>query len=70
MSVFKMNRFYFKAHNANEASKHAEYYKNLSWKERLKIAAYLNSIAFNFPLEHPPRLDKSQFSVRSRNAHE
>lgn len=44
----------------------AAYYKTLTWQERLRIANYLNSVAYIFPENDPPRLDKTVFSVRSR----
>ncbi len=66
MSDFRLNRSAFKAHTAAEASNHAIYYQSLDWKERLAIAAYLNSIAFNHPLGAPPRIDKTKFVARHR----
>jgi hypothetical protein len=49
--MFKLDRTAFKAHTTTKASKmHAEHYKKLTWQERLRIANYLNSIAFNFPV--------------------
>lgn len=66
MSAFQLNRNAFKAHTANEASDHSAYYKGMHWKDRLLIAAYLNSIAFNYPQEHPPKMDKTKFMAKSR----
>jgi hypothetical protein len=40
-------------------------YKNLSWQKRLEIAHYLNSVAFNFDPQHPPRMDRTIFSAKS-----
>ncbi|TXH20796.1 MAG: hypothetical protein E6Q95_04950 [Chitinophagaceae bacterium] len=58
----------FKAHTAKEATaSHAAYYKKLSWQERLKIALYLNSIAYNFPSTQAPRMDRTKFAVRNHN---
>jgi hypothetical protein len=67
MENFKLDRTAFKAQTAEEASKHAYYYKKMSWQERLQVAAYLNSIAFNYPLHNPPRMDRTRFSSRARN---
>ncbi|MBD1393962.1 hypothetical protein [Mucilaginibacter glaciei] len=67
MSNFRLDRTAFKAQTAKEASNHAAYYKSLTWQERLKIANYLNSIAFNYPENEPPRMDKTAFSIRRRN---
>ena len=67
MCAYRLDRTAFKAQTAKEASaSHAEHYKKLSWQERLRIANYLNSIAFNFPEDNPPRLDRTKFSVRAR----
>jgi len=67
MLNYKLDRTAFKAQTAEEAADHSIYYKNLSWKQRVQISAYLNSMAFNYPLNHPPRMDKTKFEVKSRN---
>ncbi|HEY2581798.1 MAG TPA: hypothetical protein VGI43_08330 [Mucilaginibacter sp.] len=66
MSSFRLDRTAFKAQTAEEASNHAPYYKSLTWQERLRIANYLNSIAYNYPENEPPRMDKTAFKIRSR----
>lgn len=43
-----------------------EYWQSKTIKERLEAAYYLNSVAYNFDINHPPRMDKSVFSVRKR----
>ncbi|TSD63780.1 hypothetical protein FFF34_014505 [Inquilinus sp. KBS0705] len=67
MSEYRLDRTAFKAQTAKEASNHAAYYKLLPWQERLKIANYLNSIAFNYPEDNPPKMDRTIFSCRARN---
>ena len=67
MSVFRLDRNAFKAQTAAEAADHASYYRKKTWKERLEIAAYLNSVAFNYPLQSPPRMDKTKFKASSRS---
>ena len=68
MSSYRLDRKAFKAQTAEEASKSdAAYYKTLTWQERLHIANYLNSIAYNYPEDEPPRMDKTVFKIRSRN---
>jgi|GEM_PF-387589 len=66
MSLFRLDRNAFKAQSAEEAANHAVYYQRKNWKERLEIAAYLNSVAFNYPLQSPPRLDRTKFKTSSR----
>ena len=65
MDNFKMDRTAFKGHTQQEAANHSDYYKKLSWQERLKIAAYLNSVAYNYDMNNPPRMDKTKFAVKS-----
>jgi hypothetical protein len=66
MANYRLDRNAFKGQTFEEASNHAGYYKTLTWQERLRVTAYLNSLAFNYPENQPPRLDKSMFKVRSR----
>ena len=33
--------------------------------ERLRVAMYLNSVAFNFDINNPPRMDRTVFSCRA-----
>jgi len=67
MSKFRLDRKAFKAQTVQEAANHALYYKNKHWTERLAVAAYLNSIAYNYPIDSPPRLNRTKFSVRGRS---
>jgi hypothetical protein len=68
MASFKLDRTAFRAQPVKEASAyHAEYYKKLTWQERLRVANYLNSVAYNYPEHQSPRLDRTVFKVRSRN---
>jgi len=66
MSSYKLDRTKFKAQTAEEAADHATY-QSLTWQERLKIANYLNSIAYNYPENNPPRLDRTKFKARARD---
>ena len=64
MASYKLDRTAFKAQTAEQAANHSNYYKFLTWQERLRIANYLNSIAFNYPENEPPKMDKTLFSAR------
>ncbi len=67
MSEYRLDRTAFKAQTADEAVKRqAEYSRLLTWQERLRIANYLNSIAYNYPENNPPRLDKTVFRARNQ----
>jgi hypothetical protein len=65
MDRFKLDRTAFKGQTQKEAANHAVVYKKLSWQERLKIAEYLNSVAYNYDINNPPRMDRTKFSVKS-----
>ena len=66
MPNYHLDRSAFKAQSSAEASNHVVYYSHLSWQERLEIAAYLTSVAFNYPIENPPKLDRTKFEAKSR----
>jgi hypothetical protein len=66
MSISRLDRTAFKAQTAQQASDHASYYKSLTWQERLRIANYLNSVAYNYPENTPPRLDRNFFMAKGR----
>jgi hypothetical protein len=58
----------FDARAAIEVEKNQKgYYRTLTWQERMIVANYLNSIKYNYPENEPPRMDKTAFSMRSRN---
>ena len=65
MSGYRLNRKAFKAQSLKEAADHVSIYKKMTWQERLKVAAYLNSVAYNYDLNNPPRLDRTKFSAKS-----
>ncbi len=64
MSSYPLNRTKFKAQTATEAANHSTYYQSLTWQERLKVANYLISVAFNYPENKPLRLDRTKFFAR------
>jgi len=67
MGSYRLDRTAFKAQTADEATKaDAAYSRKLTWQERLKIANYLNSVAYNYPENDPPRLDKTIFKAIAR----
>ncbi|TAF46344.1 MAG: hypothetical protein EAZ51_02260 [Sphingobacteriales bacterium] len=67
MSSFPFNRTQCKAQTAAEAADHRIYYQNLTWQERMKVTNYLNSIAFNYPENSPPKLDRTKFKAKGRD---
>ena len=65
MNRFKLDRSANKAQTLQEAADQTAEYKKLSWLERLEIAAYLNSVAYNFDVNTPPRMDRTKFIAKS-----
>lgn len=65
--MYKLDRNSFKARTVEEAADHSSYYKDLTWQERLRIAIYLNSIAFHLVDKPEPKMDKTVFTFRARN---
>lgn len=66
MNLSKMDRTAFKAHTAEETSNDSAYYKLLTWQQRLAMANYFNSVAFNCPNNNPPKLDRTVIKVLAR----
>ncbi|MFD1469737.1 hypothetical protein ACFQ48_16030 [Hymenobacter caeli] len=55
------------AHHAGTHEQAAEYYAQnqpATPAERLRAAAYLNSAAFGYDLNNPPRLGRTAFATR------
>jgi hypothetical protein len=64
--MYKLNRSAFKAGKVEEADNHASYYKTMPWKERFKIAMYLNTVAFKLVNDPHPKMDKTIFKIKDR----
>lgn len=57
---FRLDRTAFAAMTLQEADAVNDY-KNKTPKERLAIAAYLNSVAYNYPINNPPKNGQNNF---------
>lgn len=66
METFRLDRTSFKAGNHQSASNNYDYWKDKSLNERLQAANYLISVAYNYPYDVPPRMDRNIFSARKR----
>ncbi|CAG5011736.1 hypothetical protein DYBT9275_05013 [Dyadobacter sp. CECT 9275] len=60
---FKLDRTAFHAGTHEETEKYYSKNQPRSSYERLKAANYLNSVAFQFDLNNPPKMDRSAFSM-------
>jgi hypothetical protein len=63
--MFKLDRTVGKGQTHEEASKiQKDYWKSKTVEERLAAVMYLNSIAYNFDINNPPKMDRTTFSSR------
>ena len=65
MSSFRLDRTAFHAGTHEEAEAYHRQNQPETLAERLRVAMYLNSVAFNFDLNNPPRMDRTTFSCRA-----
>lgn len=66
MAEYKLDRTAFKMHHSSETQNNFLFWQSQPLEERLKAANYLNSVAYNFPLNDPPKLDRTYFKIRRR----
>lgn len=65
---FRLDKTAFKINSFKEADEAMQDYSNYTIKERLQIAYYLTSVAYRFDMDHPPRMDKTIFSIKKRES--
>jgi hypothetical protein len=64
MSEIRMDRTVFWAGKiSDQTERNRLFWETKTLNERLAAAAYLNSIAYGYPLDSPPRLDRTVFSM-------
>jgi len=61
---FKLERTAFSALTIEEADFEMRQHKNMSVKERFVWMHYLNSIAYNYPFNNPPKMLKEFSGAR------
>lgn len=66
-NTFRLDRTQFKMQTFEEADFNKQE-EQKSPAERLRNACYLISVAYNFDLNHPPRLDRTVFSMRKHDS--
>ncbi|GAB3297772.1 hypothetical protein ACFQT0_01885 [Hymenobacter humi] len=62
---FRLDRTAFHAGTHEETEAYHRQNQPETLTERLRVAMYLNSVAFNFDLNNPPRMDRTAFSCRA-----
>ncbi len=61
MAEFKLDRTAFQM--GSHQKPNVVDWKKKSYAERMHTAAYLNSVAYNYPMDSPPKLDRTIFSM-------
>lgn len=61
--MYKLDRTAFKMQKTEEEGLEYSYWKTQPNEDRLRVANYLNSLAFNFDINNPPKMDKTVFSA-------
>ncbi len=59
---YKFDKTAFQAMTFEEADNYQRDYSNYTVKQWLEIALYLTSIAYDFDIDNPPKMDKTIFS--------
>lgn len=62
--MFRLDRTKGKGLSYEEAANQVAYWRSKTMDERLAAVMYLNSIAYNFDVNDPPRLNRSVFRTR------
>ncbi|MCQ6960551.1 hypothetical protein [Mucilaginibacter aquariorum] len=66
MREYQLHWAAYHIQKAKQCGNEGGYFRTLTWQDRLRIANYLNSIAYNYPENNPPKMDKTAFSYRAR----
>jgi hypothetical protein len=67
MEEYRLDRSRFQMLSLQEADEEWNDHSKLDWKERLRLAMYLNSIAYGYAGQDMPVMDKSFFEARKLN---
>jgi hypothetical protein len=65
--MYRLDRNSFKKQNLEDAADYVNFWLSRTVADRLQAASYLNSVAYNYPLDNPPALDKTSFRIRHRS---
>ena len=64
VNSFRLDRSAFHMGTHAETERYHALNQPKTYTERLQTAAYLNSVAFQYDINNPPRLDRTVFSAR------
>ena len=66
MAEYKLDRTVFKMQHTKDSNNNFNFWKSKSIEERLKASNYLNSVAYDFPTDNPPKIDRTFFKIKKR----
>lgn len=61
---FKLNRTVFSMGKMNDVGNIAGYWLSKTMDEGFEAAVYLNNLAFNYDINNPPKMDRTQSRMR------
>lgn len=65
--MLKLDRTAFSTSKISDSKKESDNYLNQSVAEKYFAFAYLQSVAYNFPINSYPKMDKTHFETRKLN---
>ncbi len=64
MEEYRLDRNHFQVLTLHEADVEWNDHSQLDWKQRLRLALYLNSMAYGYVGQEPPLMDRTVFQAR------
>lgn len=65
--MIKLDRTAFSTSKVSDSKKESDNYTNQTVAEKHFAFAYLQSVAYNFPIFHYPKMDRTCFATRTLN---
>ena len=62
--MFKLDRNFHRTYNQFAKQREVDNYKQMNFDEKAKVFAYLQSVAYNYKLGSPPKMDRTIHAYR------
>jgi len=62
--MFKLDRNFHRTYNQHTKQRELDNYAGMSFEEKVKVFVYLQSVAYNYKIESPPKMDRTIHSYR------
>ncbi len=63
--TFQLEKSIYSSGKISDNKKESDNYKGLNLHQIGEIFSYLQSVAYNYPIDKPPKMDRTIFSTRS-----